>query len=47
MKKLKKALMDIAKIEYQRRFEDWMKSWHNCVAVDGEYVEGDDIDFDE
>jgi len=24
-----------------------IKRWHKCVAVDGEYFEGDNITFDE
>ncbi|CAK9833986.1 Protein GVQW3 [Anthophora retusa] len=47
MTKSKTALMDIPKIEYQRCFEDWIKRWRKCIAVDGEYFEGDHIDLDE
>ena len=28
-------------------FEDWIKRWHKCVAIDWEYFEGDNIDYDE
>ncbi|KYM78932.1 hypothetical protein ALC53_10486 [Atta colombica] len=34
-------------IEFQKCFESWIKRWHKCVAVDGEYFEGDNITFDE
>ncbi|CAK9796116.1 hypothetical protein ANTQUA_LOCUS624 [Anthophora quadrimaculata] len=47
MTKSKTALMDIPKIEYQRCFEDWIKRWHKCIEVDGEYFEGGHIDLDE
>jgi len=43
MEKSKIALMAIPTIEFQKCFESWIK----CVAVDGEYFEGDNITFDE
>ena len=33
--------------DYKKCFEDWFMRWHKCVAVDGEYFEGDNIDYDE
>ena len=45
-KKSQEALMDIPKTEYKKCFEDWIKRWHKCVAVDGDYFEGDNIDLD-
>ena len=47
MEKSKMALMAIPQTDYTKCFDDWVKRWHNCVAVDGEYLEGDDIDYDE
>ena len=47
MEKSKTALMAIPTIEFQKCFESWIKRWHKCVAVDGEYFEGDNITFDE
>ncbi|KYQ46420.1 hypothetical protein ALC60_14516 [Trachymyrmex zeteki] len=49
MEKSKTALMAIPTIEFQKCFESWIKRWHTCkcVAVDGEYFEGDNITFDE
>ena len=47
MEKLKMALMAIQQTDYKKCFEDWIKRWHKCVAVDGEYFEGDNIDYDE
>jgi len=46
MEKSKTALMAIPNTEYKKCFEDWI-NWHKCVAVDGEYFEGDNINFDE
>ncbi|EGI67572.1 FLJ37770-like protein [Acromyrmex echinatior] len=47
MEKSKTALMAIPIIEFQKCFESWIKRWHKCVAVAGEYFEGDNITFDE
>ncbi|KYQ53941.1 hypothetical protein ALC60_07146 [Trachymyrmex zeteki] len=47
MEKSKTALMAIPTIEFQKYFESWIKCWHKCVAVDGEYFEEDNITFDE
>ncbi|XP_018373117.1 PREDICTED: uncharacterized protein LOC108767644 [Trachymyrmex cornetzi] len=46
MEKSKMALMAIPTIEFQKCFESWIKRWHKCVAIDGEYFEGDNITFD-
>jgi len=40
MEKSKTALMAIPTIEFQKCFESWIKRWHKCVAVDGEYLKG-------
>ena len=47
MKKPKTAQMAKLKSEYKKCFEDWIKSWHKCVAVNEGYFEGGNIDFDE
>ncbi|KYM97809.1 hypothetical protein ALC62_11494, partial [Cyphomyrmex costatus] len=33
-------------IQFQKCFENWFKRWHKCVAVDGEYFEGNNITFE-
>ncbi|KYM83912.1 hypothetical protein ALC53_05674 [Atta colombica] len=45
MEKSKMALMAILTIEFQKCFESWIKRWHKCVTVDGDF-EGDNITFD-
>jgi len=47
IQKSKTALMDIPKIECHKCFENCIKRWHKCVAVDGNYFEGDNINFEE
>ncbi|XP_071649994.1 protein GVQW3-like [Temnothorax longispinosus] len=47
MEKSKTALMAIPNTEYKKCFEDWIKRWHKCVAVDGKYFEGENINIDE
>ena len=47
MERSKMALMTIPQTDYKNFFEDWIKRWHKCVAVDGEYFEGNNIDYDE
>jgi len=47
MEKSKTALMAILTDNRVPCFESWIKRWHKCVAVDGEYFEGDNIIFDE
>lgn len=47
MEKSKMALMAIPQTDYEKCFKDWIKRWHKCVAVDGKYFEGDNMDFDE
>lgn len=37
----------IPEVEFRNCYEDWIKRWHKCVAVNGAYVEGDNIDLDE
>ena len=47
MEKSKMALMAIPQTDYKKCSEDWIKHWHKCVAVDGEYFKGDNIYYDE
>lgn len=47
MEKSQTALKAIPKIEYQKCFEDWINRWHKCIAVRGDYFEGDNIDPEE
>ena len=47
MEKSKMALKAIPQTDYKKCFEDWIKRWHKCVEVDGEYFEGGNIDYDE
>jgi len=42
-----KSKIAIPTIEFQKCFESWIKRWYKCVAIDGEYFEGDNITFDE
>jgi [histone H3]-lysine36 N-dimethyltransferase SETMAR len=42
-----RALKDIPKIDYQKCFLDWKKRWHKCIAVEGDYFEGDEINLNE
>lgn len=44
--KSKKELMAIRKTEFEKCFQDWINRWHKCVALNGEYFEGDDINID-
>lgn len=36
----------MAKSEYEKCFQDWIKRWHKCIAVREEYFEGDKINID-
>lgn len=45
--KSKKELMAIPAIEFEKCFEEWKTRWHKCIASDGDYFEGDEIDLDE
>ncbi len=47
MEKSLNALKAIPKTVFQNGFRDWIKRWHKCVAADGDYFEGDNIDLDE
>lgn len=47
MEKSVNALKAIPKTVFQKGFRDWIKRWHKCVAADGDYFEGDNIDLDE
>ena len=42
-----KELKAIAKIEFEKCFEDWKKRWHKCIISNGDYFEGDNINVDE
>ena len=41
----KKELMTIPKSAFQKCFEDWKKDWHKCIISEGDYFEGDKMDF--
>lgn len=43
----KKVLKAIPEKDYSDCFEDWKKRWQKCVLSDGDYFEGDEIDFEE
>lgn len=45
--KSKEVLMAIPKSEYEKCFQEWVKCWHKCIAVRGEYFEGDKINIDD
>ena len=47
MEKSKMALMAIPQTDYKKCFGDWIKRRHKCIAVDGKYFEGDNINYDE
>ena len=47
MEKSKMALMATPQTDYKKCLEGWIKRWNKCVAVDGEYFERDNIDYDE
>ena len=42
----KKALKEIAEIEFNKCFDDWKKRWHKCNISGGDYFQGDEIYFD-
>ncbi|UYV66475.1 hypothetical protein LAZ67_4001821 [Cordylochernes scorpioides] len=35
----------IPKTDYQRCFSDWKKKWLKCIAVNGDYFEGDNLNL--
>ncbi|UYV75227.1 hypothetical protein LAZ67_12002987, partial [Cordylochernes scorpioides] len=35
----------IPKIDYQRCFADWKKRWLKCIAANGDYFEGDNLNL--
>jgi len=39
--------MAIQKIDFQKGFEEWIKRWHKCIKTDGDYFEGDDLNFED
>jgi len=41
------ALMAIQKIDFQKGFEEWVKRWHKCIKADGDYFEGDNLNFED
>ncbi|KAG5320944.1 MOS1T transposase, partial [Acromyrmex heyeri] len=41
------ALMAIPKTDFQKSFEKWIKRWHKCIAANGDYFEGDNLNFEE
>lgn len=47
MNKSLETMKSIPKFEYKRCFEGWIQRWHMCVAEDGNYFEGDNINLDD
>jgi len=45
--KRKSMLKSIPESAYKRSFEEWKKRWQMCVASNGVYFEGDNINFDD
>lgn len=43
--KTKKGLKAIPENIFIKCFDDWKKRWHKCIASDGDYVNGDEIDL--
>ncbi|UYV80082.1 hypothetical protein LAZ67_18001632 [Cordylochernes scorpioides] len=41
----KKAMKAIPKTDYQRCFADWKKRWLKCIVANGDYFEGDNLNF--
>jgi len=41
------VLKEIPTVEYTNCFEKWKKRWNKCIAVKGNYFEGDKINLDE
>ncbi|UYV78207.1 hypothetical protein LAZ67_16000481 [Cordylochernes scorpioides] len=41
----KKAMKAIPKTDYQRCFADWKKRWLKCIAANGDYFEGDNLNL--
>lgn len=39
--KSKKLLKEIPKSWYEKRFQDWIKRWHMCIATERNYFEGE------
>jgi len=35
------ALKDVPQNQFQNCFEGWTRRWHQCIASQGEYFEGD------
>ena len=42
-----RELKAIPAAAYGRCMEDWIRRYHSCIANNGEYFEGDKINFDE
>ncbi|UYV85110.1 hypothetical protein LAZ67_X004608 [Cordylochernes scorpioides] len=41
----KKAMKAIPRTDYQRCFADWKKRWLKCIAANGDYFEGDNLNL--
>lgn len=39
--------MAVSKNEFQKCFETWIKYWNRCIAADGDYFNGDHMNFDD
>ena len=42
-----KALKAIPKEDFAKCFDDWKIRWHKCIAMEGDYFEGDEIDLEQ
>lgn len=45
--KSQEQLRAITSFEFERCFQDWIKRWHKCIASEGAYFEGDNIELNE
>ena len=41
------TLKAIPKEDFAKCFDDWKIRWHKCIAVEGDYFEGDKIDLEQ
>ena len=45
--RIEKLLKAITEKDFSGCFQNWKKRYHKCLVSDGEYFEGDEIDFKE
>lgn len=43
----KKALKAIPKEDFSKCFDEWKNRWHKCIGAEGDYFEGDEMDFED